>query len=118
MSRRRRARIIVALGGWLGLAFTASGCAFGPQVLELSHGRYNEAVRRVDEEQLLRNLVHMRYNEIPLNLNVSSIAASTSSPAGRRPGRFLERLTPQGAHSGRSRRCSQMSTSAGPTARP
>jgi hypothetical protein len=51
------------------------GCAFGPFSLERSHGRYNEAVRRVDEEQLLRNLVHMRYNEIPLNLNVSSIAA-------------------------------------------
>jgi hypothetical protein len=44
-------------------------------VLEKSHGRYNEALRHVNEEQLLRNLVHMRYNEIPLNLSVSSIAA-------------------------------------------
>jgi hypothetical protein len=51
------------------------GCAFGPKVLEKSHGRYNEAVRRVDEEQLLRNIVRMRYNETPLDLNVSSIAA-------------------------------------------
>ena len=51
------------------------GCAFGPRVLEKTHGRYNEAVRRVDEEQLLRNLVRMRYNETPLDLNVSSIAA-------------------------------------------
>jgi hypothetical protein len=44
-------------------------------VLEKSHGRYNEALRHVNEEQLLRNLVHMRYNEIPINLGVSSIAA-------------------------------------------
>lgn len=51
------------------------GCAFGPYTLERSHGKYNEAVRRVDEEQFLRNLVHMRYNEIPLHLSVSSIAA-------------------------------------------
>jgi hypothetical protein len=51
------------------------GCAFGPKVLEKTHGRYNEAVRRVDEEQLLRNIVRMRYNETPLDLNVSSIAA-------------------------------------------
>jgi hypothetical protein len=51
------------------------GCAFGPMALERSHGRFNEAVRRVDEEQLLRNLVHMRYNEIHLSLNVASIAA-------------------------------------------
>jgi hypothetical protein len=42
--------------------------------LERSHGRYNEAVRRVDEEQLLRNIVLMRYNETPLHLKVSSIA--------------------------------------------
>jgi hypothetical protein len=51
------------------------GCAFGPIVLEKTHGRYNEAVRRVDEEQLLRNIVRMRYSETPLELNVSSIAA-------------------------------------------
>ncbi|QEH38786.1 hypothetical protein OJF2_73960 [Aquisphaera giovannonii] len=57
------------------LALAGSGCAFGPFTLEKSHGRYNEAVRHVDEEQLLRNLVHMRYNEIALNLNVASIAA-------------------------------------------
>jgi hypothetical protein len=75
VSGRRRARIIVVLAWGLGLASTTGGCAFGPKVLELSHGRYNEAVRHVDEEQLLRNLVHMRYNEAPLNLNVSSIAA-------------------------------------------
>lgn len=66
---------------------SAGGCAFGPQTLERSHGRYNEAIRRVDEEQLLRNIVHMRYNEAPLNLNVSSIAAQyeLSGTAEARP---------------------------------
>jgi hypothetical protein len=44
-------------------------------VLEKSHWRYNEAVRRVDEEQFLRNIVRLRYNETPLDLRVSSIAA-------------------------------------------
>ena len=51
-----------------------SGCAFGPRVLEKTHGRYQESVRQVDEEQLLRNIVHLRYSEVPLELNVSSIA--------------------------------------------
>ena len=51
-----------------------SGCAFGPRALEGSHGRYNEAVRTVNEEQLLRNLVHLRYAESPLNLEVTIIA--------------------------------------------
>jgi hypothetical protein len=58
----------------LGLT-TGGGCAFGPIALEKTHWRYNEAIRRVDEEQFLRNIVRMRYNETPLDLSVSSIAA-------------------------------------------
>src|SRR5271165_4886213 len=57
------------------LAGSFAGCAFGPRVLEKSHGRYQESIRQVDEEQLLRNLVHLRYSELPLELDVSSIAA-------------------------------------------
>jgi hypothetical protein len=69
------------------LAIAAGGCAFGPKALERTHGRYNEAVRRVEEEELLRNIVHLRYNESPLNLNVNSIAAQyeLSGTAEARP---------------------------------
>src|SRR5271166_6385911 len=56
------------------LAGSFSGCAFGPRVLEKTHGRYQESIRQVDEEQLLRNLVHLRYSEVPIDLTVSSIA--------------------------------------------
>lgn len=73
------------------------GCAFGPYSLERSHGRYNEAVRRVDEEQLLRNLVHMRYNEIPLNLNVSSIAAQYELAGAAEANPFFEAPNPAGS---------------------
>ena len=72
--RRVLAFVTVACGLSLGLT-AGGGCTFGPKVLEKTHGRYNEAVRRVDEEQLLRNVVRMRYSESPLDLNVSSIAA-------------------------------------------
>jgi hypothetical protein len=82
VSGRRRARNIVGLAWWFGFAFTGGGCAFGPKVLEMSHGRYNEAIRQVDEEELLRNLVHMRYNETAINLTVSSIAAQYELTAG------------------------------------
>ncbi|HEY7154444.1 MAG TPA: hypothetical protein VH575_10840 [Gemmataceae bacterium] len=63
------------------------GCSFGPRVLEHTHGRYYESVRLVNEEELLRNLIHMRYNEFPLSLNVSSIAAQyeLSGTAEARP---------------------------------
>src|SRR5262249_39625446 len=38
-------------------------------------GRYYEAVRSVEEEQFLRNIVHLRYTESPIQLDVGSIAA-------------------------------------------
>src|SRR5262249_45304016 len=57
------------------LGLSAGGCAFGPKVLESSHGKYNESVREVEEEQLLCNLVRLRYNETSLALNIASIAA-------------------------------------------
>jgi len=66
-------RIVLIFCGFV-LAGSFSGCAFGPRVLEKTHGRYQESVRQVDEEQLLRNIVHLRYSEVPLALNVSSIA--------------------------------------------
>src|SRR5262249_2773929 len=59
----------------LALGLGGGGGAFGPGVLEQPHGRYYESVRLVTEEELLRNLVHMRYNEVPGSLDVSAIAA-------------------------------------------
>ncbi|AGA30270.1 hypothetical protein Sinac_6171 [Singulisphaera acidiphila DSM 18658] len=59
----------------LSFGMASGGCALGPKALEKTHGRYNEAIHRVDEEQLLRNLVRLRYDESPYQLNVSSIAA-------------------------------------------
>jgi hypothetical protein len=67
--------MIVVCAWCLGVAFTGGGCAFGPKLLERTHARYNEAIRRVYEEQLVLNLVHLRYSETPYRLNVSSIAA-------------------------------------------
>jgi hypothetical protein len=73
--------LALALCGALILA-TAEGCAFGPRVLEQTHGRYQESLRLVNEEQLIRNLVHERYDEGPMSLNVSSIAAQYELSGG------------------------------------
>jgi hypothetical protein len=74
---------------WCGpfLGVTASGCAFGPRVLERTYGPYYESLRHADEEELLRNLVHIRYHEAPGMLSVSSIAAQyeLSGQAEARP---------------------------------
>ncbi len=66
-------RIVLIFCGFV-LAGSFSGCAFGPRVLEKTHGRYQESIRQVDQEQLLRNIVHLRYSEVPIELIVSSIA--------------------------------------------
>lgn len=63
-------------------ALLAAGCSFGPRALEQTHGRYAESVRRVDEEQLLRHIVHLRYNEAPGGVDVTSIAAQYELAAG------------------------------------
>jgi hypothetical protein len=69
------------------LACICPGCAFGPKALERTHGRYNDTVRLVYEEQLLANLVHARYNEAPAALDIASISAQyeLSAQAEARP---------------------------------
>ena len=51
-----------------------AGCSFGPKAIERSHLKYNEAVKQVTEEQLLLNLVRLRYTDDIVQLDVSSIA--------------------------------------------
>jgi hypothetical protein len=77
--------VVLLLGLCCSLA--AGGCVFGPKVLERTHGPYDEAVRHVYEEELLRNIVHLRYTESPSALDVSSIAAQyeLSGQAEARP---------------------------------
>jgi hypothetical protein len=88
--------VFAAIAWGTSLGLTGGGCAFGPKVLEKTHGRYNEAVRRVDEEQFLRNIVRMRYNETPLDLNVSSIAAQYELDGGAEARPFFSTPNPAG----------------------
>jgi hypothetical protein len=57
------------------IAFLSAGCSLGPRAVEATHGRYSEAVLKVDEEQLLRNIVRLRYSESPRSIDVTNIAA-------------------------------------------
>jgi hypothetical protein len=85
MSGRSPPLLAVALAG--GLALGLAGCAFGPRALECSHGPYNEALRQVNEEEFLLNVVRLRYTETPFDLDVNSIAAQyeLSTQAAARP---------------------------------
>ncbi len=58
------------------LSLLAAGCAtFGPDALQTSRLPYNEVVKRTTEEQLLLNIVRLRYTDTPSSLAVSGIAA-------------------------------------------
>lgn len=74
----------------------ASGCSFGAQMLQSSVGPYNEAVIRVSEEQLLLNLVRLRYNDNPTRLDVSSIAAQYELDGSAEARPFFQAPNPAG----------------------
>jgi len=68
----RSAALIALLAASLGL----SGCAsIGPQSLDDTRLHYNEVIKRTTEEQLLLNIVRLRYTDTPSSLAVSGIAA-------------------------------------------
>jgi hypothetical protein len=69
-------------GTCLFLVLLCGGCALGPRALEKTHGRYLDAVSRVEEEQLLRNIVRVRYDEAPLVLNINSVTTQYEFSTG------------------------------------
>lgn len=61
-------------------AIGSSGCqSIGPKVIEQSHSQYNSAVVSAIDNQLLTNIVRLKYRENPLFLEVSSITESRNS---------------------------------------
>jgi hypothetical protein len=67
---RGLARVMCALPVLLG----ACGC-IGPRSLELTRLRYDEAVYETTEQQWLRNIVRLRYGDLPSMLDVSAITS-------------------------------------------
>jgi hypothetical protein len=57
----------------LGLAAACAGV--GPNALRQSRQRYNETVKASSEEEMLLNIVRLRYADTPSSLAISSIAA-------------------------------------------
>lgn len=55
------------------LAATAPGCLHGPRAFSASHALHNEALRTRIDEELLLNLVRLRYRDSPLFLQVGSV---------------------------------------------
>ena len=60
------------------LIFALSGCQsyFGPSALQNTHSAYNQAIVTTLNEQMLLNLVRMKYRDKPFFLKVGSVTAS------------------------------------------
>lgn len=54
-----------------------SGC-MGPTAMRATRGQYNEAIRVTSAEQMLRNLVRLRYGQSIVFLNVTSVSTQFS----------------------------------------
>jgi len=51
-----------------------AGCQIGPTAMQVGHPLYSQALTELRDEQLLLNLVRIRYSEMPVFLNVASIS--------------------------------------------
>ena len=58
------------------------GCAVGPRGIDQSRLAYNRVVKRTNDEQLLLNIVRLRYTENPVSVSVNSIADQREFIAG------------------------------------
>ena len=63
----RLVAVIAALG-------TASGC-LGPKAVRFTRGNYNEAYRVTNDEQLLMNIVRLRYADSPVFIDLPNITS-------------------------------------------
>ena len=75
--RGSRARALLVLVVWTG----ASGC-LGPKAVRYTRMRYNEVVRDTNDEQLLINIVRLRYADSPVFIDLPNIT-SQFEMAGR-----------------------------------
>ncbi len=83
---------------WLAvMAVLLSGCGLGPSMMRANHLTYNDAVQSTERQELLLNIVRLRYNEGPEFLATSSISTQLSidlsATAGAQVGKDQELRT-------------------------
>jgi len=100
-----RRRFLVALPA---AALVHAGCTVGPRELRRDRLEYNEAVKASSEEQLLLNIVRLRYTDTPSSLAVTTVAEQlevthslgltpffTAAAAGQAVGGYRGAVLPQ-----------------------
>src|SRR5271155_1031829 len=75
--RRSIAQVSVVLAAWTAL----SGCV-GPNAIRYTRIRYNEVVRDTNDEQLLINIVRLRYADSPVFIDPPNITSQCEASGG------------------------------------
>src|SRR3981189_1458967 len=70
VSRRSFRRLVSLAAAWVCL----SGCA-GPKAVRYTRMRYNEVIRDTNDEQLLINIVRLRYADSPVIIDLPNITS-------------------------------------------
>jgi hypothetical protein len=73
-----------------------AGCQIGPGALKVGHAQYADAARRIADEQMLLNLVRLRYRETPVWLEVTSISTQFEFDSSGEVGGTLNENVGQG----------------------
>ena len=69
---------VLSRGVVLSLVLALAGCAnIGPSVVATERYQYNLAMQRAEDQQLLSNLVRLRYRDRPYFLETSSLATQS-----------------------------------------
>ena len=66
--------------------FCAACTSMGPQTIENDQFNYNDAIANASREQMLNNLIRMRYAETPTFLRVSSVISQYTRGASANVG--------------------------------
>lgn len=64
-----------------------SGCGIQSKIIEARHWELNDTIRTTTDEQLLLNIVRLRYDEVPYLLQMASVTTSFSAGAIPAPAR-------------------------------
>jgi len=75
MTPQQSLSVPLAAGAALLCGALLGGCASGPAALQQTRLQYNEVVKATTEQQLLLNIVRLRYTDTPSSLSIANIAA-------------------------------------------
>ncbi len=84
LGHRPLGRVVVLIAAWAGV----SGC-LGPNAIRYTRLRYNDVVRETNDQQLLINIVRLRYADSPVFIDLPNITSQFELEAGGSdPGRY------------------------------